>query len=244
MNRKRSRILSLLLLLILCSSGLQPESANQVVAFGVVRYQGQKLGGVSVKVYQDDQLITKMVTTPSRGYGFQLDYNTQYRIEFSKIGFLKQQVLINTQVTNEVLSYGDRLLWEPDFNLIRTIPGLNTTEIPEPVACYHFDEEYWGFVENPEYQLQMAPKLRALHDTLARFQKRIFLTEQNRGDSLLNEKQYPEAILAYNRASEYQPNDTELRKKIKSAEKLLKGQSSADESYQEAIEKADTYMVV
>ena len=212
MKKLTSYSLSLILPVILFSSPTNLQSQN-IAAFGVIKYESEKVSGASVKVFQDGRLVEQMVTSRNRGYGFTLEYNTEYRIEIAKEGYLKEIILIDTEVPQDVLNLGDQILWEPDFELYKIMPEMTLDEFEKPVARYIFDKEYWGFLEDKKYQASVKSMLTKTTSTIARLRVRAYNKERARADKLYREGNYEEAIIAYEEAGKY---NKEIKYTVKS----------------------------
>ena len=239
---KRLILLSLsVALLALSTSFLDQPEANDILCFGVIKYDGNKVSGVSLKVFQNDELVNRVVTGRNIGYGFSLAYNTEYRIEFAKEGFLEQTILIDTHVPDEVIGYGDRILWEPDFTIQKIMPGLKEEQFDVPVAQYIFNKELWGFYIDKKYQSSVENEVSSILAENEILKKKAFSDQILRGDSLFEGKNFEEAIMAYTEAGMYNEEDKYSRDRIKETRKMLKKQYSAEEGYEKAIEKADDY---
>ncbi len=233
-------ILLLFFLTLLPSHSSQPDSQN-IAAFGVIKYNNEKVSGVSVKVFHKDKTIDHIVTSHNRGYGFTLAYNSEYRIEIAKEGFIKEVILIDTEVPQEVITLGDRILWEPDITIYKIIPGMDIDEFRQAIARYEFDNEYWGFLEDKAYQTSIEPMLEELKASTKQLKEEAFISISAKADSLFSAGNYEEAIIAYEEAGIYNTENKYPDTQIKSAKKLLKTQYSNDEGYQKAISKADEY---
>lgn len=242
---KKSIILFFSVVLFVLSSShySQPEQSN-IVGFGVIKYNNHKISGVSVKVFHNNRLIENIITGRKVGYGFSLQFNTDYIIEIVKEGFLKQTILMDTRVSEEVLAYNDRILWEPDFIIYKIMPGLEWEEFHKPIANYVFDEELWGFYEDKNYQTSVASEFNEVITQLDSLKKEAYTSELSRADSLYNQQNFEEAIIAYTEAGKYNSEEKYNSSQIKGAKKLLKKQYSTDEGYTKALEKADGFFIV
>ncbi|MBN1950129.1 MAG: tetratricopeptide repeat protein [Bacteroidales bacterium] len=234
-------IASAILIFLVLSSTTNNQENHSFLVFGVIKHQDQKLGGVSVKVFENGKLWNEVVTGRNVGYGFTLQYNTAYRIELMKEGYLKEVVLIDTKVPEEVIAYGDRILWEPDFKMHKTMPGLRLEGFQKPVARYIFDPELWGFYEDSEYTESVEPYRNEVLLTLNMLQESAYLKEKERGDSFLGAENFEGAILSYTLAGQYQPENKELEIIIKDTRKLLKKKIDSENAYQTVLQKADEF---
>jgi tetratricopeptide (TPR) repeat protein len=241
MKKPTSMIFSCLLITVLLSGSSLLLKAQNIAAFGVIRYNDEKLSGVSVKVFWQNKLTDQIVTSRNRGYGFTLEYNREYRIELAKEGYLKETILIDTRVPPEVLTLGDQVLWEPNFSMYRIIPGMTLDAFEKPLARYIFNKEYWGFLKDKEYQASVQPMLDEVTETIARQRAQTYNSIKTRADKLYREGNYEEAIIAYEEAVNYTHDNRYAADQIKSAKKMLRTQYSIDEGYRKAITLADAH---
>lgn len=239
MKKSVISLISILLLITLFSSHTNRANQQNIAAFGVIKHENEKVSGVSVKVFHQRKLVEHMVTSRNRGYGFTLEYNTDYTIEIAKEGFLKEIILIDTKVPQDVLTLGDQILWEPDFILYKIMPGMDFDEFAQPVARYTFDEEYWGFLEDKSYQASVKPMISGVNATIKKLKTKAYNSVSAKADSLYNSGNYEEAIIAYEEAGKYNKDAEYPETQIKSAKKLLRSQYTIDEGYRKAIQKAD-----
>jgi len=169
------------------------------------------------------------MTDRKNGYGFTLQLNTEYRIEISKEGFLKEVLYIFTHVPQEVILYGDDLLWEPDIYLYKILPGLNMDEFKMPVAYYVFNLELWSIIEDEEYRTEVEPMILEVSQKIDRLKDKAYQEKKNRGDSLSRAERYEEAIIAYKEAEQYNSEENQLKAQIKSVKKLLRTRYTDEE---------------
>ncbi len=240
MKRILFQAINLILFLLLISSySVKPD--NNIVWYGAIKYEGEKISGVSIKVYEDGKLVKSAVTGRNIGYGFLLNFNTNYDIIISKEGFLKETIQIDTYVPEEVISLGDEISWEPDIFIYKIAPGLDIDEFEIPLERFVYSVEFWRFIENTDYSKQVKPFLNKVLDEIENQKKEVYKAEIVRADSLLISKNYEEAILAYQHAESFSKEDSYSKTQIKTSKKLLKKQLSAEEGYERALSKADEY---
>ncbi len=230
----------LLLSFLFISYHFQPAK-NQIVAFGAIKSDNERISGVSVIVLHNNEVVENMVTGRLGAYGFSLQFNSEYTIVIVKKGYLKETIQIDTHVPEDVISYGADILWEPDFTLYKIMPGLTIDEFKAPLAKYIFDAEYWGFLEDRSYRTEVEPIVTAVIADIDTLRKIAYLFEMRKADSLFNIQNYEEAIIVYHGAQRYSNDDNYGDKQIKAAKKLLKNQYTGAEGYMQALRKADEF---
>jgi len=231
--------LSLVVLIVFISALNSDQEKSPVLAFGVVTCNGEKVSGVSLRVFEGEELLAEMVTGRHVGYGFALDYHKQYSIEIAKEGYLRETIEIDTWVPREVTDLGDNILWEPDFEIFRLMPGLKQEEFPGVFARYKFNEELWGYFVDESYDKEAGLFVAPLLDTLRILQQDAYELEKLKADSLFSQENYEEAIIAYQQARSYRDDDKTLSDNIKTSKKLLRKQENSEEAYSRIISRAD-----
>ena len=229
------------LLFLLLISSYSVKTDNNIVWYGAIKCGSEKISGVSIKVYENGKLVESAVTGRNIGYGFLLNFNTNYDIVISKDGYLKETLQIDTHVPEEVINLGDEISWEPDIFIYKKAPGLDIEEFEIPLARFVFNLEFWRFIENTEYAKQVKPALNKVLNEIEDLKRVAYNAEIVKGDSLLISKNYEEAIIAYQHAGNYSNEDTYSKTQIKTSKKLLKKQLTEEEGYKRALSKADDY---
>lgn len=214
---------------------------NQVIAFGTIKQDNERISGVSLKVLHNNKVIENRVTGRFGAYRFSLQFNTEYTIVISKNGYLKETIRIDTHVPEEVIAYGANIFWEPDFLIYKIMPGLTIEEFKVPLAHYIFDMEYWGFLEDKDYKLKILPYVSSIIAKIDTLGKLAYETEMLKADSLYNAQKFEEAIMAYYEARKYSSDDDYINQQIKNSKKLIKKQYNETDSYMKAIRKADDF---
>ncbi len=242
MKKLPARIITLVLSIVLFSSHTNKPGESEIIGFGVIKHESKEVSGVSVKVLQHGKLIESMVTGRNLGYGFTLQFNSEYDIEVAKVGFLKEVIHINTAVSRDVLSFGDRILWEPDIYIYKIMPGLEIDEFEKPVARYVFDVELWRFVRDENYNKEVESMISDVLNKISKLKEEAYSSEKNKADSLYSARNYEEAIIAYKTAQQYNSEEKHPSSQIKSAKKLLRKQYSVEKGYEQAIRQADEFL--
>ena len=95
-------------------------------------------------------------------YTIRLDFQKEYKILYSRKGYVSQFITVNTNVDKERISDA---FYPEEFNvkLFEDVPGLNTTEIvTNPIGKIFYQEELNDFEWDDTYSAAMREKLESL----------------------------------------------------------------------------------
>lgn len=241
MKKHKYFCLSCLLIVASLTSFVNQPNVKTIICYGVVKHDNEKTSGVSIQIFCNDNLLDEIVTDRGGGYGFTLVPGKLYKIEVNKEGYLKEEILINTHLPDEVITMGDVPAWEPEIYIYPIMSGLEYEEFNRPIASYVFNEELWQFAEDEKYKSSVEPILSKTLNKIAILKQEVYRKHISRADSLLSEQNYEEALLAYSYAQRYNSDEKYATSQIKSTKKLLKKAFSEEESYQQAIDKGNKY---
>lgn len=118
---------------------------------GSVKEEKEKLEGVSITVYMDQKFFAKNVTESNGKFRFQLEYDSDYILEFSKPGYVTKKVVVNTVgVSAEDQDFGHEYGgW--DLSLFRLSEGIDVSQFDKPFVKIAFNPELNKFEHDVEY---------------------------------------------------------------------------------------------
>lgn len=94
-----------------------------------------------------------------------LDYNTEYRLDFTKPGYITKSVMVNTYVSEERRKIG----FDPykiGVRLFKQYEGVNIVVYNQPVASIRFLPDYDEFGYDTDYTKSILSELRLAEDLL------------------------------------------------------------------------------
>ncbi len=148
----------LLILSVLLSSSLllnAQDDDNELYYdfYGRVFLENSKGESVTIKLYDDNRLISDYKTDKKGKFAVGAPKAKHYTLEFSKKGFVTKRVIINTR---KVLAT-QRRLEDFDFNvhLIEEREGVNYSILDFPIALIEYKKSIKGFDYNKKYTRQM-----------------------------------------------------------------------------------------
>ncbi len=124
---------------------------NIVRVDGSVQEEKNKLEGVSITVYQDKQFFAKTVTEGSGKFRFQLNYDADYMLEFSKPGYVTKKFSVNTNsVSPEDQDFGHEYGgW--NVSLFKAEDGMDVSMFEKPFAKIFYNQDTRKFEHDVEY---------------------------------------------------------------------------------------------
>lgn len=118
---------------------------------GLVLNENEKLDGVSITVYRNEEFVKKVVTEGNGRFRFELDYDSDYIIVFSKYGFIDKKVSVNTDgVPPEDQDFGHEYGgW--DLSLLKLKNGVDPAFFDKPYVKIFYDPEENKFMHDAGY---------------------------------------------------------------------------------------------
>jgi hypothetical protein len=101
----------------------------------------------------------------ARSMRVKLDYNSEYRLDFTKPGYITKSVMVNTQVTEERRKIG----FDPykiGVRLFKQYEGVNIVVYNQPVASIRFLPDYDEFGYDTDYTKSILSELKLAEDLL------------------------------------------------------------------------------
>lgn len=152
---------------------LSPVAAQRNVLRidGNVKEEKEKLEGVSVTVYKNQQFFAKTVTASNGRFRFQLDYDADYLLEFSKPGFVTKRVSVDTDsVPYEDQDFGHEYGgW--DLSLFRMVEGLDVSMFEKPFVKIAYNPDLNKFEHDVEYTSLVKEEFAELQKELEKKKK-------------------------------------------------------------------------
>lgn len=135
---------------ILCTN-LIFSQRNIVRIDGTVFEEKNKLDKVSITVYENEQFVTKFLTESNGKFRFQLNYDSDYILEFSKPGYISKKFNVNTKgISMEDQDFGHEYGgW--NVSLIKAFEGMDLLLFDKPFAKIYYNDEKRKFVHDVEY---------------------------------------------------------------------------------------------
>jgi len=239
---------TLIIALLLLFSFSQAQD-KKIMIWGFVEEDGKPLLGAKVYVYADDTQIRSVYSDEKGRFEVDLNYDAYYRFEFYKRNYVKKKIEIDaTEVPEDDKRFGHEWGgWQVE--LLRKVPGLDTSiyEFPVAKAVYEEDEANFGFdysyMHQKEEEFKEAEKEQKR--LIKEYEKQLKEEEAKYAELMANANkafendEKEEALKAYNAVLEFRSNDqlaierSELLTALLNREEMYakyKGQSKASEA--------------
>ena len=127
-------------------SQTEEAAVGKIMIWGFVKEEGRGLR-VKVYVYADDTQVRSLNTDEKGRFEVDLPYDAYYKFEFAKRNYVQKMIEIDaTEVPRDHQRFGHEWGgWQVE--LLRKVPGLDTSiyEFPVAKATYEEDEANFGF---------------------------------------------------------------------------------------------------
>lgn len=119
---------------------------------GQVRGSEKKLAGCSIVIHEGNKIVGQQLTPKSGNFGFLLELNKEYAIVFSKDGYQRKSILIDTHAklpagTYAVAPFGMDLHMLP----LDKYTGIDTDVLDFPYAIVKWDMKTMVFAQDEKY---------------------------------------------------------------------------------------------
>lgn len=230
----------LLLILFACiNNSIYSQKRSTVKILGQVADVNSKpLQGVIIVVSFDDKNILQTSTESNGRYEITLDLQKTYFFEFSKQGYITQKYKVNTKIPSSEL---DNFYDTKDCDVILTenFEGLNTKLFEKPFQSVVWDGEEALAFDADYFNEKIKPDFNAHKKELEQLKKTKYNVLVTKGDALVAEKKYEDAMTQYQNAISILPKEKVANSKISDAKKQLSQTMSDDEAFNKSIEKGE-----
>lgn len=133
----------------------QPKEEDETtyIFYGRVFLENSKGDGVTVHLYDNNQLISTYKTSQNAKFSVGAPLAKHYTLEFVKEGFVTKRVIINTKAINSPKVRAEDF----DFNvyLIKEEIDIDYSILDFPMALIEYKKSIKGFDYNKKYTRQM-----------------------------------------------------------------------------------------
>lgn len=229
--------LSILLLIFSITIFAQPKDIN--VDGKVFGEDEEPLKNVLIEVYKNDSSYYKYRTEEKGEYHFNLPYNFDYTIVFSKNKYYSKIIDIKVEgITREDLSFAQKKIGEWQVFLFKEVPGVDASIFDEAVGEIFFNENT-GFIDwNADY-------FESIRQNLIDFEEEL---KEKREEALQNRKEnYSSGFEALNKRAK--PIEEIISKKdtikiLEYNQKLTNAYYSLPKNVNETFIQKDGYYVI
>ena len=217
------------------------EENGYVDIKGTVKFDRINVSGAKVILFEGTKQISSAITGISGRFNFKLDFQKNYTIEVSAPELVTKRISIDTKIPTT--EYG---VWPYRFttDLFEDFPGLDLTALKNPVTKIRYNADEEDFDSDAAYTELMKKEIDKILKQLETVRTDLYKNTIIKADKLFADKNYEEAIKAYEEAFDidsYQDYPDEMLYEIS---KLISKEKSGEISYNNAISKADSYMLM
>ncbi|MBN1183574.1 MAG: tetratricopeptide repeat protein [Bacteroidales bacterium] len=217
----------------------QQDKANYVEITGVVEDNDyQPIAGVSIKLYENSQVI-KTITTKSDGeFQFFVDYNKYYIVELSKAGMVTKKIAYDTK-----LPEGSKGVWGVGFpiSLFEGCPGVETSVMNDPIGLIKYNERKRELEGDEDYRQKMQAKIGKLMMDIEDCKRKAYNENIKEADNAYKQKDYEKAKESYEEALKQNPDDSYATKKLEEINQIIAKDEQTKKLYDVNINEGDKY---
>ena len=215
---------------------------------------GDKLENVFVDVYEYGEQIEHISTDNSGKFKTSFAFNSEFRIEFLKNGYVTKIVEINTQnvplsFQNFGAEYGG---WT--ITMFKAFDNIDYDVLKNPIARVYFDTEYNQFDYDRDLARAVVKKMDKLADIVIEEEENRALALKNLeedykdllkdGDKAFSDGEWHTAQAFFQKAVELKPKENYPQNKLNEIDERLTSQKALEEKYKGVITAADQLMAM
>lgn len=160
---KYIRIFILTLFILNYSNNLLAESPPFKLKGNISIIRGN-LADVKVDIYKNGNKIKTLTPNSLGKYEYELEYQNEYKLTFSKPGFVEKSMIIDTHLPPEQLDKDFKYKWDTDVKLFKQYDGINFTIFTQPVQKIFYDEKSKKFDFDSDYNKMILSDLQKISD--------------------------------------------------------------------------------
>ncbi|MBI5219284.1 MAG: tetratricopeptide repeat protein [Bacteroidia bacterium] len=226
-----------LIILLLPGAGFIFSQVSNPVIIGTLKYNEKPADGVNVRLLKNDMEVDNITTSGIGKFTFTLNQNELYTIELFKTDFVIQKITISTKTASK--SADGFLPLSITVAMIRMFSGFDTLFFRKPVMKIRYDEKQKGLAIDEGYQASVKKEYGNVMKKHAALKEKSFTEEIAKGDKFLKTKEYEEAWLCYDKATNYKPEEPYPKTKITEVKNIIFKQTTKEAAYKNAIANGD-----
>lgn len=226
-----------IVLLFCCLFSYHFLTAQNLVINGNIVTNESSPEGAKVSIIKNGDKIDEQVIGKKGRFDLKLALDADYKITFSKEGYVTKTVSINTEVPEESIEAN------PNFppvkliiNLLPHLDGVDLSVFEQPIAILAYSPELDDFTFDKEYAEKNKNRIARTEQELKRKfaaqgaaaleKEREFAGLVNKGRQCSEHQEWNNAIGYWNQALEIKPGNEELKQQIANARKEIELEAS------------------
>lgn len=247
---------SFLAALGLCIAGLvaaQEQQLDNVYVYGTVKdqYTAKKLEDVVVTIYKNGGKLQEVSSNASGKYEFTLDYGADYKIVYSRIGWVSKNYTVDTRNVPEEQRVGGEGM-NVEMTLFQELPGMDFSILQQPIGKAKYSAEKTGLDWDWDYTASVQNEVnRLIKEYNDRMKNEANADAQyaklmQQGDAAMTAKEYNKAVEHFTAALALKPGDAKATARLSDARMMLddiEAQKKKNEQYAALIKEGDALIV-
>ncbi|WP_116495572.1 hypothetical protein [Balneicella halophila] len=248
-----SKTLHFGLSLLFCLVSVTLYAKDGIQIYGTYKVNGGETNGVQIRLLRNGIKESSNVTGNGK-FQYDLKFNNQYELSFSKSGYITKKVVISTDVPERVLeSNSDFPPFKIEVELFRRVEGGDYSIFDEPVAMVIYDKELDDFDFDRAYNAEIEEEIKAVEADIVRAPVKPKVDKSSlqyealikKADKEFDVKSYNAARKTYDQALYIKPAEEYPKIRIELIDKILadlakrEKQKEQNVAYYALIDKAD-----
>ncbi len=226
-----------IILFFYCLLCFQFLAAQSLPINGSVVINGNSPEGAKVIVNKNGKKLDEISITKKGRFDLKLALGADYKMTFSKDGYVAKIVTINTEVPEESIEAN------PNFppvkliiNLFPHVDGVDLSIFKQSIAILSYNPELDDFTFDKEYSEKIKTRIAKTEQEVRRLlatqssamleKERKFAALVNKGQQSFDNKEWNTAIGYWNEALQIKPDHKELEKQISAARQEIEQEAS------------------
>lgn len=132
---------------------------------GYILKDEKKVEGSLVKLYQNNVVVSKMITKSNARFKFLLFSDNEYMIEVTKEGLMEERIYINTKSSADL---DDKYFFEFIIDLVdaNKYKNVDASNLDFPTAIIKYDAGEDEYVHDKGYSQQVRNDLKKINEQL------------------------------------------------------------------------------
>jgi tetratricopeptide (TPR) repeat protein len=240
-----NKLFFLTLLIFLCIGENKAFSTNMALSDsfryeGYIKNANYYVPGAIINVYLDNIKVLSTSSNRDGSFHLYLQHNKIYILEFIKKDYITEKIHLETKIPDKDLKKGGiEISTDNEIEIFEYFPGLKISMFNKPVLYYYFNPK--SFLIEEDIKRSISGQLNYIRSGIIIAKNKLTTIEIASADGFYKRQQYLEALVSYNQALEYSPDNQFAINKSKEIRKLLKKEKGFDGNYKTFINKADGF---
>lgn len=250
---KGFKLLRIIFVVLFCMLSISLFAKEGITIYGTYTVNGGATSGVQIRLLRNG--INETNNRSGNGkFEYDLQFNNQYELSFSKAGYITKKVVISTDVPERVLKSNSNFPpFKIEIELFRAVEGGDYAIFDEAVALVIYDKELDDFDFDRAYNAEVEEQIKDVEAQIVKAavvpkideSSRLYEELIKKADGEFEAKSYVNARKTYQKALKVKPQEKYPPIRIELIDKILadlakrKKQKEQNDAYYALIDKAD-----